>query len=89
MFPTSFAESNTIAGPPDGIDPDQCQTISVLATLNPQGVPIVISCWKLTAEELAEINKTGRVWLTCMSGMIPCYLTVEKPFSSQAEEKEA
>lgn len=27
------------------------------------GRPIVLSCWKLTQEEMDEVKKTGRIWL--------------------------
>lgn len=29
------------------------------------GVPNVMSCWQLTAEEIAEIVRTGVVWFNC------------------------
>ena len=40
-----------------------------------------ISCWKLTAEELAEVNRTGRVWLGCMGAtMQPAWISGHSPF---------
>jgi hypothetical protein len=45
--------------------------------------PIIISCYKLTEEELEEINRTKRVWLTVISHrMPPVALTGMKPFNS-------
>lgn len=41
--------------------------------------PANVSCWRLTPEELAEINRTGCVFLTVMSGSIlyPCFVGSE------------
>lgn len=65
-----------------------CEVLTVLKTqihLEGQNIPVVISCWKLTKEELEEINKTGRVWLTVVGDtMSPVQLTVEKPFQEKS-----
>ena len=48
--------------------------------------PVVISCWKLTKEELDLINKTGRVYLTVLGEtMPPVALDVEKWFKPLPE----
>ena len=39
-----------------------------------------ISCWKLTEEELAEVAKTGVVWLMVYGGHPPVCVVGEKPF---------
>ena len=45
------------------------------------GQPVVVSCFKMTAEELAEVNKTGRVWLIVYGHtMPPVILDGESPF---------
>ena len=47
------------------------------------GIPVVVSCWKMTAEELAEINRTGRVWLVVWGvTQPPVSLCGEKPILS-------
>ena len=79
--PTSFDESNAVFGAPKVMG-EECEALSVLVTNMPDtGTPAIVSCWKLTAEELAEINRTGRVWL-CVAGhtMMPVFITGEKPF---------
>lgn len=37
-----------------------------------------VSCWRLTDEELAEVNRTGVVWLKIMGhGIYPVYISGE------------
>lgn len=46
----------------------------------------IISCWKLTKEELEQINKTGVIWFSVMGqSQPPIWLGTENPF----KEKEA
>jgi hypothetical protein len=53
----------------------------VLRTETEQGVPVVVSCWKVTREELDQIIATGRVWLTvCGETMPPCEVSGTRPF---------
>lgn len=67
---TSFDESNHHLGPPKGVSEDECYTLSTWQ--GPlDGQPVVVSCWKFTAEELAEINRTGRVWLMIWGATMP------------------
>lgn len=39
----------------------------------------LVSCWELTPEELAEVNRTGRVFLSVLSGRVfyPSYVGSE------------
>lgn len=81
MVPTSFAEADTVLGKPPDMTHEQCEPLSVLRALNTDGTPVVVSCWKCTAEELAEINRTGRVWLTVFGvTMQPVCLHGVRPF---------
>lgn len=42
--------------------------------------PVVISCWQLSAEEMEEIQRTGKVWLIVTSTSIPpMAVTTHKP----------
>ncbi len=69
MVPSSFAESDDFLNPPDSMK-DDCLPLSI-ARREFGGYPGVISCWRPTAEELAEINKTGRVWLVVIGQTMP------------------
>lgn len=45
------------------------------------GAKILISCWQPTPEELAEIQRTGRVWLLIFDEAHPVmHLAGESPF---------
>jgi hypothetical protein len=53
------------------------------------GVPVVVSCWKPDAAELAEINRTGRVWLYVWGvSMPPCVVSGHHPWSPPPEPPE-
>ncbi len=82
MFPASFTESNeTLNGLTDLAQGDECVALSILRTETVNGTPCMVSCWKLTAEEMAEIVKTGRVWLVVIGKrMPPVILSGTKPF---------
>lgn len=84
MVPTSFDESNGILSRP--ADHQECLALSILSATLENGTPVVISCWKLTKEELFLINKTGRVYLTVLGEtMPPVALDVEKWFKPLPE----
>jgi hypothetical protein len=50
---------------------DQCNPLPVCATSMQDGTPVLISCWKVTAEELREIERTGRVWVLVAGHSMP------------------
>lgn len=58
-----FPGSNfTFTAPPGRDD------VSDLHTFRQPNGPSNVSCWQLTPEELAEVNRTGCIWLSVMSG---------------------
>jgi hypothetical protein len=50
---------------------DQCGPLAIARAVCPDGTPVLLSCWKLTREELDEINRTGRVWLGIIGRSMP------------------
>jgi len=81
MEPASFDQADTVLDKPQGFSHDQCGALSVFRGRRSDGLPVVISCWKPTREELAEIQRTGRVWLMVIGEtMPPCYLDGHNPF---------
>lgn len=83
MIAASFPESNHVLDKPPEMDRETCTALSVFVgqTPAPGACPVVISCWKLTKEELEQINKTGRVWLWVFGcGMPPVALETKNPF---------
>lgn len=84
---SSFDESNSVLGPPPGMTEDQVYSLSVwqgmVYTEGLGEAPTTISCWKLTKEELVEINRTGRIWLGILGPMPPAWVSGTKPFSTE------
>lgn len=89
-MPASFDESNGFLSKPPDMTNDQCESLSVWrgnTEIEDAGaaMPTVVSCWKLTAEELVEVNRTGRVWLWVIGvTMPPVILTGHKPMFPEA-----
>ena len=63
------ADRMMVLGAPTGMD-DSCDPLTVCRT-EWDGMPVVVSCWKVTPEELAEIQRTGRVWLAIWGESMP------------------
>lgn len=85
-FACAFDEDNMVLNPPDGVPLEICNVLPVCATQSTNGLPLLISCWKLTREELDEVNRTGRIWLEVMgSAMPPVWITGSKPFEETQE----
>ena len=79
MVPSSFAEANTVLDKPPAMD--NCDALSVLRAVTADGLPCVISCWKLTQDEVCELTRTGRLWVTIYGlTMPPIALTAAKPW---------
>lgn len=79
----SFDEANVVLDKPQGMSYEECEALSVWRGPTQGGNPVVVSCWKLTQEELEEINRTGRVWLMLYGEtMQPAIVCGVKPFGS-------
>ena len=77
----SFKESNIVFDKPTDMSHDQCQSASAFVGQQTDGQPVIITCWKITANELEEFNKTGRIWCTHVgTGIQPHVLHTESPF---------
>lgn len=71
MEAAAFDGENTVLHPAPGSDLDRVQPLSVQLGRTADGLPAVLSCWRLTREELDEVNRTGRVWLLVMGRSMP------------------
>lgn len=86
MLPTSFPQQNFIFSKPKDMTDEQCMDLSVWKGETTdfetgQDFPVIISCWKLSKEDLDEIQKTGVVWLSITGkGMPPVSMFTENPF---------
>lgn len=81
----SFAESNDVIGAPAGMD-DTVEFLSILRAMLPGDVPVIFSAWKVSAEELAEITRTGRIWVMTLGvSMSPLEVLGIKPFCTMED----
>lgn len=81
MIAVEFEEQNFQYGKPVGWDDAQCLPLNVWKGNCDDGTPEIISCWKLSYEDMEEIKRTGTVWLRIVgAGMPPVSLQVETPF---------
>jgi hypothetical protein len=79
--PASFDESNAVLGRPPDMTDEQCGPLSIARATDTEGLPLVISCWKLTQAELDEVNRTGRIWLGIVGiTMPPAWIAGNNPF---------
>lgn len=84
MVPCSFEESNHVFAKPANMTHDECEPLSVCFTQFDDGNPVIISCWKITAEEIEEFQRTGRIWLYIYgAGMPPVALSANNPFTKE------
>lgn len=56
--PTAFPEANLILLPPEGSE----DAVIEMPTCRLDGA--IASCWRLSPDEIAEIQRTGVVWLS-------------------------
>lgn len=86
MLPTSFDESDECLDKPRNMERIDCEALSIKrAEIN--GTPVVVSCWKMSAEELSELNKTGRVWLAVAGlTMPPVMMMGFSPFKQEPDD---
>lgn len=88
MIATAFDEDNAVLGPPQGMTEEEVYSLSVYVGNNQDGDPCVVSCWKPSKDELAEIQRTGRVWLMVMGKtMPPVVLEGFSPFAPMPDAK--
>lgn len=86
MLPTSFPDQNTVFAKPHDMTDEQCMDLPVWkgnVPFDDEGTmfPAIISCWKLSKEDLKEIQRTGVIWLSITGhGMPPVSVFTENPF---------
>lgn len=70
MFPVAFEGSDIVLSKPNETTHDEVECLSVQRVMNGRHMA-VLSCWRVTKEELEEISKTGRIWLMVMGETMP------------------
>lgn len=86
MNASGFDEANLVIGPPPGVSESVVSSLNVYRGPCREGCcpEVTISCFKVTGDELVEINSTGRVWLTVVGRMLPVKLDGCSPFARNA-----
>jgi hypothetical protein len=87
MTPVTFPEQNNEFKKPSDLTDDQCASLPVWqgAIQFPDGLklPAIVSCWRLSEEELEEIKRTGVVWLSVIgTGTPPVCVFAENPLKN-------
>lgn len=77
-----FEGRNIVFIKPEGMTDEECG--SLLAFTDGQQV---ISCWKLSEEELEEVKKTGVIWLSVWGQQPPVYLSSLSMLTSSDPDK--
>jgi len=83
--PINFKESNLELGRPASMTEEECRSLHVHRCKDGR----LISCWKLTPEEIEKVAKTGEIWLHVWGGITqpPVALEVENPFREATDEE--
>lgn len=89
MLPVNFPQSNKVYAKPEGWTDEECSDLNVWQGDAPiegtnRTVPAIISCWRLSHEDLQEIQRTGIVWLSITgTAMPPVSVFTECPFEQE------
>lgn len=84
MVPCNFDESNIVFDKPNTMSHDECESLSCFKGTDSEGNEVIISCWKITKEELEEILATGRIWIYHLGGYLqPHYCGGNNPFKKE------
>ena len=65
MIPVKTDYSNVV------FTADGCEDLPATLAVNENGVPEIETCWTLSDEELAQVNKDRRIFLYVMGRSIP------------------
>lgn len=84
MTPTNFPQANkTFVHPPD-LDETQCRSIPAFCGEvkegNIDGAIVVVVAWKPSEDDLFNLNNGQPVFLSCIGGLPPHFLTTVFPY---------
>jgi hypothetical protein len=81
MTPVKFPQSNCTFGAPPDLDGSQCLAVQayqgIISGGSLDGSPLVVVAWKPTDEEKAAIVAGRPIFLACIGGLPPHYLTTD------------
>jgi hypothetical protein len=81
MSPVDFEQSNCVFGPPPDLAEEQCSSIHAFQGIvkggSCDGVAVVVVAWKPSSEELEKLNQGSPIFLSCLGGLPPHFLTTD------------
>jgi tartrate dehydratase beta subunit/fumarate hydratase class I family protein len=81
MMPINFNESNIVYNKPENMTDEDCSTLHAFRGHDQSELPVIITKWQLSKEDLEEIQKTGCVYLTVVGQVLPpVSVYTENPF---------
>jgi hypothetical protein len=81
MLPVHFDESNKIFNKPECMTDEECSSLSVWQGHTTDGLPVIISKWQPSKEDIEAINNGRAIYLSITGiGMPPVSLFTENPF---------
>lgn len=81
MQATPFKEQNMTFTKPENMTDEECGSLPAY-----RGEGQIISCWKVTPEDLERIKEAGVIWLHIVgNGQPPVYIGSEYPFTGERE----
>jgi hypothetical protein len=79
MQPADFPQANARFGPPPGLAESQVRTVPAhlaqVVSGSVDGARQIITAWKPTAEELQKLQNGALIYLSCLGGLPPHFLT--------------
>lgn len=83
MQPISFEESNCNYENHHGFTLNGINIVSAFKGESKDGIPIVVTCWKMTEEELEEFQRTGKIWILSLGTELP----LQQPLANKPIER--
>lgn len=71
MVPVAFPEANMVLSRPPTMTDQECEPLHVTSTTDANGHSVIVSCWKLTLEEVKALTEGKRLWLIVYGGVMP------------------
>lgn len=79
MSPIDFPQANARLGPPAELEESQCHTITAYVCDaiggSCDGTRMVVVAWKPSEEERMKLADGAPIFLTCLGGLLPHFLT--------------
>jgi len=81
MLPKDFTEANFTFNKPSSMTDEECASLRVYRGNTSDGVPVIISKWQPSKEDIDAINNGEGIFVYITgTGMPPISLTTENPF---------